>query len=269
MEKAIGQSGIGIQVQDATLTSLDTISNYEIHNNYIHNTKYSGMYLGHNKPWESDEPFISGFSIHDNILEDLGSYGITYKGVNGPNNFIYNNTVRQTGIVNIENAGSGQHGIGVQYHTGNYYTEIFNNTIEETAGPGIKINAKSLTYNNVIFGCGTGRDTGWGHGIVTMWDANGAEIYDNIIIQAKGYGIYGKNGNLNIIKRNYIGDCGDGEWSGSGVVEATGSDANIYKSDVADFNFPKWSNDFNYSNDVLKFDANVLPPANLRIAIQN
>ena len=80
--------------------------------------------------------------------------------------------------------------------------------------------------------------------------AHSNKIYDNIIIQAKRYGIYGCwETHDNTHKRNLIGDCGIGEAGGIGLIEGTGADANIYHANVADFGFKAWSDDGDYSND--------------------
>ena len=208
-----------------------------------------------------NNPYVRGFSIHDNLIENSGSYGITYKGVNGPNNSIYNNTIRITGLVRKDLSDDFWQGIGVQYHTGSNYTKIYNNTIEKTKGPGIKIGSKAIVHDNLILGCGTGNSADWGHGIVTFTNSNNSKIYDNVILQAKRYGIYGKLGTGNYMEKNSIGDCGAGEWGGKGLIEGIGSNANIYKYNVADFNFSKWSNDFNYSNDIFKLSDSSFPSA--------
>ena len=96
--------GIGIIVQDEGLTSAWIFYDFEIHHNYIHNSKYSGMYLGHNKPATNNDPYISTFSVHDNLLEDLGAYGMCAKGVHSSSNniSIYNNSIDNTGLVTVD-----------------------------------------------------------------------------------------------------------------------------------------------------------------------
>jgi len=254
-------SGNGIFVSDTNLTDAWTFNNFEIHHNYIHDTRYSAMYLGHNEPARNDDPYIRSFSIHDNIMEDLGAYGITYKGVNGPNNYIYNNTINTTGLVPGRLNGGAKHGIGIQMFNTGYMCEVYDNRIENTVGPGIKVGLSvgNLIYRNTILGCGTGDEVDWGHGILIQApSAHSNEIYDNIIIQSKRYGIYGRyETHDNSHKINLIGDSGIGEVGGTGLTEGTGDDANIYYSDVADFNFSAWSNDGNYSNDIF---TSTIPP---------
>ncbi|MCK4627580.1 MAG: hypothetical protein KAT56_01180, partial [Sedimentisphaerales bacterium] len=245
-------SRIGILVNDSSLSSAWTFNDFEIHHNYIHDTRYSAMYLGPNWAQANDNPYVSTFSIHDNIMEDLGSYGITFKSINGPNNYIYNNTVRVTGLVPIDGGDNFAHGIGVQMTYGDEsYVSIYDNWIEKTVGPGLKIGGLNhLVYNNTIVGCGTGNDPKWGHGICTHTYAENVELYDNIIIQAYQYGIYGGWATEGVLhQRNLIGDSGIGETGGTNLTEGTGADANIYHADVADFGFKVWSDDGDYSND--------------------
>ena len=188
--------GIGIQVQDTKLTTAWTLSTFEIHHNFIHGARYSGMYLGHNWPHVNNDPYVGTFSIHDNIIEDSQYYGITYKGVNGPDNYIYNNTIKRTGLY----AGAfTKQGIGTWgYTTDYYYAEIYGNWIE-AEGCGIKLGSDGhLVYDNKILGCGAGGNaekSPWKHGIVTnaFYGSGDNKVYNNIIIQAKGYGIYGVN----------------------------------------------------------------------------
>jgi len=247
----------GIQVQDGSLTTAWTFSNFEIHHNYIHDTRYAGMYLGHNDPDIGNDPYVGTFSIHHNILEDLGAYGITYKGVHGADNYIYNNTVKTTGLVRTDLTGDAWHGIGTQMANSDYVVEVFNNWIEATKGPGIKVGESNgtLVYNNIILGCGTGDEANYGHGIINFMNPTGLEIYDNIIVEPKRYGFYNLNGvtGETTLSRNLIGDAGIGEWgekTSGDTTESSGVDANIYHADVADFHFPAWSDDGNYSNDV-------------------
>ncbi|MCK5375384.1 MAG: hypothetical protein KAJ40_08865, partial [Alphaproteobacteria bacterium] len=206
----------------------------------------------------------------DNIMENLGSYGITYKGINGPDNYIYNNKITTTGVIESSTpTDSGKHGIGVQFIYGkNNYVEIYDNWIEKTVGPGLKIGGnKHLVYNNVIAGCGSGNDTTWGHGIFTF-SAKDIELYDNIIIQAKRYGIYGGYGVTSVShKRNLIGDSGIGEAGGSKLTEGTGDQANTYESSVSNLNFKIWSDDGNYSNDDFSLINSIKAPTTLRVQL--
>lgn len=258
-------SGIGIQVQDVNLTTSWTFNNFEIHHNYIHDTRYSGMYLGHNWPQANNDPYVGTFSIHHNLLEDMGSYGMTYKGVKGPDNYIYNNTIRTTGVVREDLTGDAWAGIGVQMFEPGYMVEIYDNRIEYTKGSGIKIgeSVRNLVYRNKILGCGTGGEEKYSHGIQLYHpNTHSTEVYDNIIIQAKGYGIYGHwSTHDNYHKRNLIGNLGIGEAGGIGLTEGTGADANIYHADVADFNFSAWSDDGDYSNDIF---TSTIPQAPLK-----
>ena len=261
---ATGSSGI--LVSDGDLTSAWIFSTFEIHHNYIHDTRYAGMYLGGNDPLGNNTPYTGTFSIHDNLLEDLGSYGITYKGINGSNNYIYNNTIQgsssgqSTGIVRTELTGSSKHGIGTQFIYNNNDVEIYNNRIDKTVGPGIKVaEYGQQIHDNIVCGCGSGNEEIYGHGIRVYQNADEIDIYDNIFIQPKRYGIWAGGETSNCAdSRNLIGDAGIGErYDGSegGMVEGTGDNANTYYADVATFGFDEWSDDNDYSNDVFTFTS--------------
>jgi len=90
-------SGNGIFVQDGTLSAAWIYDTFDIHHNYIHDTRYAGMYLGQNYPYEQDNPYIARFNVHDNILKNLGTYGLVLKGLNGGPNICHNNFIDTTG----------------------------------------------------------------------------------------------------------------------------------------------------------------------------
>jgi F5/8 type C domain-containing protein len=253
-------SGIGIQVQDSSLSSSDDFDTFEIHHNYIHNTRYCGMYLGHNNPsaYEDDQPGLKNFSIHDNLFEDMGTYGFNIKGGDGGTFDVYNNTIKRTGIgdgdwLNLTH--TFYSGIKIQFFSNGAYADVHDNWFEQTKGAGV-LNAAGSgyggphnIYNNTIVGCGTGADPDYGHGIVTLFYSTGVEAYDNTIIQANGYGISAKDPADLLASRNLIGDCGSGSVRGINLIEGTCVDVNIYHADVADFGFDVWSDDGDYSND--------------------
>lgn len=251
----------GLLINDNTLSSNWIFDTFEIHHNYIYGVGYAGLYLGQNSPWSLDNPYISNVSVHDNIMEDMGAYGVTLKGVHSSSGVcsIYNNVVKRTGLINTSD-GSAWHGIGVVYFAGDTYANIYNNWIEKTKGAGLKIGDQNHNvYGNLVLGCGTGNEERWGHGIVTYNHADGVNIYDNIIIQPTRYGIYGLSGaeiDGTTISRNLIGDAGLGEWGEEfpgRIIESTGADANIYHANVADFGFKAWSDDGDYGNDDFTF----------------
>jgi len=265
-------SGIGIQVQSSYLTSAFTFDTFEIHHNYIHDSRYSGMYLGHNDPPGEDNPYAARFSVHDNIIENSGSYGMVLKGLNGGPNSIYNNTIDTTAVVSWPNSDEWRSGIRVRTYTQSYNVSVYNNFVMNTKGPGILagLGANSI-YNNIICNAGTNNDVDWGHGIVTYLDTTGTNIYDNIIIQPTRYGIYNKKSKTNgvTMSRNLIGNAGSGEWAeveSGDTIESGGVDANIYHADVADFHFTTWSDDGHYSNDIFKLSGSIAPPLELRLA---
>ena len=278
---ASGYGSSGIKVQDETLTNSWAFDSIEIHHNYIHDTTYSGMYLGHNRPDDLDEcaggcPYTANFSIHDNLLENLGSYGFNYKGLKtGSTSNIYNNTVRITGIncdgdCNCCNSESFKHGISASWICGDASVNIYNNRTEKTEGPGLSIGSGDVNvYGNIILGSGLNNDRMYGHGIkLHNWSSceTGSpiiDIYDNIIVEANGYGIsdYGSGLVNALLQRNVIAESGLGAWENDqgGVTAGTGANANVYDSDlddgIGDICFQQWSDDSNYSNDDFTLDC--------------
>jgi len=260
-----GYASSGIKVQDPTLTDAWTFDTFEIHHNYIHDTTYSGMYLGHNRPHDNPDecsvdgscPYTGNFSIHDNVLEDLGSYGFNLKGSEtGSISYIYNNTIRRTGLLNTDPLYT--IGIGISYFYGTAYAEIYNNWIEKTESAGMYIReANHLIHHNTIVGCGTNDDTTYGHGIsISQWDYmpdrpdRTVEIYNNVIVEPTRYAIYNDGSEAKTYHyKNIIAECGVGEAAGIGLTEGTGSDANVYEADADDLCFTTWSDDSDYSND--------------------
>jgi hypothetical protein len=276
---ASGYISNGISVQDVTLTNAWTFDTFEIHNNYIHDTRYAGMYLGHNQPHYTGSgqqcadgcPYTANFSIHDNLLKDLGSYGLNLKGTKGSNSTIYNNIIRpNTDATSTgNNCGGGNcdtygddftQGIKVSYTYENYYVTVYDNRIEKTMGPGLLFwEAEHLVYDNIILGCGVGNEIDNGHGIrinpsYSMPDTNNdrvVQLYDNIIVEPTRYGVFslvGYDGYANL-ERNIIAEPGTGEYSGTYLTEGTGSDANVYNADADNICFTTWSDDSDYSND--------------------
>ncbi|MCK4627380.1 MAG: right-handed parallel beta-helix repeat-containing protein, partial [Sedimentisphaerales bacterium] len=164
---------------------------------------------------------------------------------------IYNNTVRVTGLI-TEKDDRFKTGISVHSFDGNAYAKIYNNRIEDTVGAGMKIGRSNhQIYNNEVLGCGKGGDGRWANGILLYYNADSVDVYDNIIIQPTGYGIYATSNTSNCTdSRNLTGDAGLGErYDVGGMTEGIGNNANIYHADVADFGFKVWSDDGDYSND--------------------
>ena len=243
--------GYGIFIQDVDLTNLWTFDTFDFHHNYIHDTRNSAMYIGSDNPRINNKPYVGNFSIHDNLLEDLGTSGIVFKGVKGDNNYIYNNTIRRTGLVRTEWDDTLKSGIENKMFELGYMCKIYNNRIEHTVGTGIKCGGTNhLIHDNTLCGCGSGNNINWGHGIKLLENAENVQVNDNIIIQAKRYGIFA-DGSTNSVyaSRNLIGDCGSGSITGTNIYEGTGIDANIYHADVADFGFKRWIDDGDCSND--------------------
>jgi len=265
---ATGQASVGLKVGgDTGLTSAWTYDTFEIHHNYFHDTRYHAMYLGHDRPHYTGTgqncadgcPYVANFSIHDNIMENLGASGFIYKGVkDGSYDYIYNNIIQNTGIIPAEISNAG---ISVSYFYGTAYAEIYYNWVEKTYGPGMNIReANHLIHDNTVVGCGTSEDTRWAQGIyVQKWDSipdrpsRTIQIYQNTIVEAERYGISDNSGNnpSAFHYRNIIAESGLGEVEedGSNLTEGTGANANIYEADADDVGFKIWIDDGDYSND--------------------
>jgi parallel beta-helix repeat protein len=271
-----GAYGNGIFVQDTTEDANWTWDGIHIHHNYIHDTRYAGMYLGQNDPDGEDNPYISNVYIHDNIMEDMGAYGIGLKGIDPFSGIceVYNNTVipsntsngNSTGLVFDDPTHAKYTGIGVSEFHGTGYANVYNNTVIKTVGAGIRIGYKDHNiYENIVLGCGVGDNSDYGHGILTRDGSDNVSVYDNIIIQPTRYGIYALSGaenNGTTLSRNLIGDAGIGEWDeeeSGRIIESSGADANVYYADVADFGFVAWSDDGDYSNDDFTFSEDPAP----------
>ena len=252
----------GIAVFDNTMAATDVYDTIEIHHNYIHDTGYAGIYTGVNSPDSDDNPYVSNVSIHNNTLEDLGSYGITLKGVHTDSGVcsVYDNTIDNTGLYFTSEDNSAHQGIGVQYFYGSTYANVYGNTVTNTKGPGYKIGDDNHNvYNNIAAGCGTGDNEKYGHGITIDRLTTGIEIYDNIIIEPTRYGIYSTWTVLTsgvVLSRNLIGEAVLGGWLADDegdMTESSGADANVVKADVDEFRFNTWSDDSDYSNDNFAF----------------
>ena len=276
----------GFQVQDGALANTDTFDNFEIAYNYIHDTYYHGMYLGHNTPDAGNDPYISSFNVHHNLLEDLGAEGGELKGVEaGSTVQFHHNIVRRTrqqciyncGVEEYVEKGWWQYGWIFSDYYENAYAEIYNNWIEETAGSCFHLrSAEHIVYNNVLVGCGTG--TCVGELCVSKLDGyfnaieldkvnlgetlnrRVSEIYNNTIISPLDYGVASlddevqANVNDNIIINPggtdtpaYVNDLAACTPRGTCVEEGTGDDANT--NDTSDPGFVDFTDDDDYSND--------------------
>ena len=255
--------GTGFQIQDAGLTNTWVFTDFEIHNNYIHDNGYAGMYIGHNEPQTAPyTPTIANFSIHDNLLENIGAYGINGKGTEpGTTINVYNNTIKTTGVTYTA-AQDAWHGLGPSWLQYDTTYNIYGNYIEGTKGPCVRarqvLGAATLNiYNNTLVNCGTGNEEFYGHGVAVHSSAGDIEVYDNIIIQPTRYGLWKRDTDTvyHNCDRNIICDAGLGELYSSYWVEGTGGDENTYEADCANVGFCIWSDDSIYSNDDFSLDC--------------
>lgn len=280
----------GITVNDSNLSSAWTYDTFEIHHNYVHDVSYAGMYLGHNKPAADNNPYLANFSIHHNLLEDLGSYGFTFKGVKAgsTHNSIHNNIIRasnrtsgsSTGLIMDESqctahnkpyfgcsgVGTGdvsafKMGFGISWFYGTSSVDIHDNWVEKTKGPGIKLVQSHVNVHaNTILGCGTQDSNRWGQGIyVQEWNSTETgsptmQIYDNVVVEPTRYGFSDSGGNAPtaLLQRNIVVEAGLGELENIGgfLTEGIGANANVYDADANNICFATWTDDGDYSNDV-------------------
>ena len=210
-----GTNADGIKVGLGNEGELLLYHTLEIHHNYIHDIKYAGMYIGLDDA--PGKPYLDNIKIHHNLLENIDAYGITLKRIHYSSvtpSEIFNNTVRNTGLNTTKN-GLFKKGIGVSYFFGSY-AKIYDNVIENTAGPGIKVARGDghQVYSNKLVNNGTHDEENFGHGITVTTSATNSAIFNNKIINPKRYGIYvqGSSGLANRLYGNEVIDPGIGDY---------------------------------------------------------
>lgn len=116
------------------------LHNIKIHDNWIHDMRAlgvtsEGMYFGNTSSASVKDVHFDSIAIYNNTFEDLGGDGLQI--CNAQNYKVYNNTIRNYGIQNLDYQQTGLL-IG-----GNSWGQVLNNTIEKGTGSGIQ-----------LFGCG-------------------------------------------------------------------------------------------------------------------
>ena len=263
----------GILINDgAAMDNTYTWDTFEIFNNYIHDTWYSGMYLGQNDPSTLDAPYIKNVSVHDNLFEDIGAYAMNIKGVHSTSgvNYVYNNVVRRTGVMYGTNPGINANTERGGLHLGRTYgtagAEVYNNWIEDTIAEGVYTAFWGhKVYNNIFFNCG-GVDVidDYAQSFMTYENADTVTVYDNLMVQGEGYGLYARGTAYvggTTASRNIICDKGDGEIypNGGRIVVSDPPDDNDYYADCASVLFDKFSDDGDPTNDAFG-GMNLSPP---------
>ena len=249
------QCGNGIQINDSSIPGwiYDT---FEIHHNYFRDILYAAGYLGCNMPHTTNCTYVKDFSIHDNLLIDMGGYGFTFKGIaaGSVENYMYNNI-----IIPSDRSSNGSFSTGLVYpdNINQVYDLVWHGLhvkhIEKPRASGLIIMSQNIwAYDNIIVDSGHTDKSRTQNGIWIESNNMGgialgiAQVYDNIVIKSVGYGIRGGIGHL---ERNIITDCSHGERYGTDLTEGTGNNANIYESDTDNICFQGWSDDGDYSND--------------------
>ena len=138
--------------------------NIKFHHNYIFETGAEGLYIGHTSwRYNNEQHNIDGCDVYENIFRDTKAeaiqVGATY---NGKGN-IYNNKITNYGVSPFGNYQSN----GIQLSSG-FSGKVYNNLI--IAHPTVQ------TGNGIISG-----------GVGNVY------IFNNVIANAKGYGIYAKS----------------------------------------------------------------------------
>lgn len=257
----------GILLYDTELDQNWTYDTMEIHHNRVDKPVYAGFYLGHNSPQAHNRPYIANFSVHDNIVLNSGGYGLTLKGIKGPEHSqIYNNTFGHCGLDGKSQSGllASLKGFGVQYGYGPYDVDVYNNYTYNTYTMCFRLGELMSTgsfdlYDNVFVQCGVGGEGGaYDAGIATS-PSTIANIYNNVVVKATGYGIRpGGLAGATSIYRNIVAEALDAVGiANENVTLGTGEDASVHYDDADDVGFVAWSDDGNYENDIFLIETNV------------
>lgn len=209
------------------------MENVSVHDNYIHDTRGEGVYIGYTTNLKCGSNTIYGHDIknlkvYNNIVERTGWDGIQIaNSTEGCE--IYNNKIRNYAT---RNAGSHKHGLLMGGYTSG---RVYNNFIENGSGPGITTFGFGdvYVYNNVIVGAG---DFGIFCDDRSTDPSKGFYFINNTIIRPGENGIrmYSYQSKGNVFYNNLIVDPGAynnyerlTSWWG------TGKDAFIYINKVA------------------------------------
>lgn len=230
------------------------MENVSVHDNYIHDTRGEGVYIGFTTNIKCGSNTIYGHDIknlkvYNNIVERTGWDGIQIaNSTEGCE--IYNNKVRNYAT---RNAGSHKHGLLMGGYTSG---RVYNNTIENGAGPGITTFGFGdvYVYNNVIVGAG---DFGIFCDDRSTQPNKGFFFINNTIINSgeNGVRMYSNQSKGNVFYNNLVVNPGAFDeyerltsWWGKGV------DAYIYINRVAKkIDFDSAGNYFVKNIDQVKF----------------
>lgn len=212
---------------DATIRGNFTMTNVKIHDNYVHDTKGEGLYIGNSfyargrvlscgtrLPHE-----IHNLQVYNNIVKNTGWDGIQI-GSATKGALVYGNKIENYGMLNSKN-----HNNGVQLGegTGGYF---YNNSILTGSGVGLMILGlgDNVVHNNIIVKAGS-------FGIFCderFTPGPGFQFLNNTIVNPKSDGIriYSEKLPNNVIVNNII--VNPGSFS-TYSYPRTSQDSYIYK----------------------------------------
>lgn len=199
------------------------MENVIVHDNYIHDTRGEGLYIGFTKFIKCDGDTIYGHAlknlkVFNNIVERTGWDGIQISNANEGCE-IYGNTVQNYAVLN---AGSHKHGLLMGGYTSG---KVYGNYINHGAGPGITTFGFGDVdvYNNVIVEAGD-------HGIFcddrSTIPGKGFHFMHNTIVKPgeNGVRMYSYQSSGNVFYNNLIVEPGaydayenSGSWWGKGI----------------------------------------------------
>ncbi len=189
---------------DATIRGNFTMRTVSFHDNYIHESKGEGFYVGHSyyAGYTTDcgvrlPHLIDGVKIYKNIVKNAGWDGIQLSCAS-TGALVYSNTVENSGTLNNPDQNAG---IIIGGGTGG---ACYGNYVKGGSGPGMAIFglADNLVHSNIIVNsgkmgifCDERTDPGAGY-----------RILNNTIINpgTEGMRIYAEKVTMNIVKNNII-----------------------------------------------------------------
>lgn len=132
---ALNSYGSGIRLNDNTVDRSKYPALWResilIEDNYVHNVRSEGMYIGPN--YKNGDLPLRNIEIRYNLVEDTGWDGINTKSMWSGDNLIHHNVVRRTGK-NGETSKTSQYS-GIKNISGT--AKIYNNWVESTGQHGI------------------------------------------------------------------------------------------------------------------------------------
>ncbi len=180
-----------------------------IHDNYIHNTKGEGVYLGfpHYRGVFKDCNGISirvlphdlvGVRVYNNLLENIGREGLQV-GCATSDVKIYSNKIENYGRNNDKYQSAGVH-----LSTGTT-GELYNNMIADGSGPGLWLNGAgaNFVYNNVFTGIAKNGDMAILLEDSMVAPGKGYHIINNTILSEASSGVV-LNNNFNSSGNEFI-----------------------------------------------------------------